>query len=78
MTDLNTAVDAFFAARPGWSRFNLEHCFRLGWANHLSGKPDQSGGFLANTTERVTYNAGQLAAADAIMVDETHAEHQSG
>lgn len=58
------AVDQFFAVRPGWSTFNYEPCFLRGWDNRMAGNPDESGGYLANTTERVTYTAGRLAAAD--------------
>ena len=74
MTDLNSACDAFFDARPGWSRFNLEHCFRNGWNNRmgLNGRHlvyDEAGGYIAHTTERLVYTAGRLAAASTIVVD---------
>jgi hypothetical protein len=58
------AVDQFFAARPGWSTFNYEPCFLRGWDNRIEGNTNQSGGYLANTTERVCYSAGQTAAAN--------------
>jgi hypothetical protein len=71
MTNLDKAVDAFFDARPGWSRFNLEHCFCRGWENHMRGyRPSEpGGGFVAHTTERLVYDAGRLAAATHLLVD---------
>jgi hypothetical protein len=56
------AVDEFFEKRPGWSTFNYEPCFLRGWDSWMTGSKDQSGGYLAHTTERVCYNAGQSAA----------------